>query len=83
MKPEEKKQYELLTKSYSHALDSLNHKEMELRSLRKEKRDMFAAHVVQGISVNAGRNEFSFNDPEQIADMAYQIADAMMVRRKC
>ncbi|MEM8282912.1 hypothetical protein [Morganella morganii] len=44
-------------------------------------RDMFAAKAMQGILVNAERNEFSFGKVDEIASKAYELADAMLRAR--
>ncbi|AUR94692.1 hypothetical protein NVP1197A_54 [Vibrio phage 1.197.A._10N.286.54.F2] len=41
------------------------------------KREMFAMYAMQGICVNAGRNDCSFDD-ESIAVIAVQQADALI-----
>ncbi|EMJ6797632.1 hypothetical protein [Morganella morganii] len=45
-------------------------------------RDMFAAKAMQGILVNAERNEFSFGKVDEIASKAYEMADAMLRARE-
>ncbi|HCR4040438.1 TPA: hypothetical protein OOF57_002496 [Morganella morganii] len=45
-------------------------------------RDMFAAKAMQGILVNAERNEFSFGKVDEIASKAYELADAMLRARE-
>lgn len=47
-----------------------------------ELRNEFAGLAMQGICVNAGRNSFSYDDSDSIADYAYVIADAMVKRSK-
>lgn len=44
-------------------------------------RDYFAAKAMQGICVNVGRNQFSFDRPEEIAEKARELADAMLKGR--
>ena len=44
-------------------------------------RDYFAAKALEGICVNAGRNSYSFNEPQKIADKAYELADLMLKER--
>ena len=48
----------------------------------QELRNEFAGLAMQGICVNAGRNSFSYNDADSIADYAFLIADAMVKRSK-
>lgn len=45
-------------------------------------RDYFAAKAMQGILVNAERNEFSFGKVDEIAFKAYELADAMLRARE-
>ncbi|MEM8337372.1 hypothetical protein [Morganella morganii] len=45
-------------------------------------RDYFAAKAMQGILVNAERNEFSFGKVDEIASKAYELADAMLRARE-
>ncbi|OBU05282.1 hypothetical protein [Morganella psychrotolerans] len=45
-------------------------------------RDMFAAKAMQGILVNAERNEFSFCKVDEIASKSYELADAMLRARE-
>ncbi|MDM8751796.1 hypothetical protein [Morganella morganii] len=45
-------------------------------------RDTFAAKAMQGILVNAERNEFSFGKVDEIASKAYELADAMLRARE-
>lgn len=45
-------------------------------------RDMFAAKAMQGILVNAERNEFSFGKVDAISSKAYEMADAMLRARE-
>lgn len=44
-------------------------------------RDYFADSAMQGICVNAGRNGLAFAKPDEIAEQAYAIADAMIAGR--
>ena len=46
-------------------------------------RDDFAAAAVSGILANPDPNiQVAYMSPDDIADMAYEIADAMLSRRK-
>ncbi|WP_348535766.1 hypothetical protein [Morganella morganii] len=45
-------------------------------------RDYFAAKAMQGILVNAERNEFSFGKVDEIASKAYELADEMLRARE-
>lgn len=45
-------------------------------------RDYFAAKAMQGIVVNTERNEFSFGKVDEIAQKAYELADAMLKARE-
>lgn len=45
-------------------------------------RDYFANSAMQGICVNAGRNGYSFGNVEQIAELSYMMADAMLKQRE-
>ena len=45
-------------------------------------RDYFAAKAMEGILVNAERNEFSFGKVDEIASKAYELADAMLRARE-
>lgn len=52
------------------------------KKIDSELRNEFAGLAMQGICVNAGRNSFSYDDSDSIADYAYVIADAMVKRSK-
>lgn len=45
-------------------------------------RDECAKRAMQGICVNAGRNKFDLDQPNDIATYAYLIAEAMLNARK-
>lgn len=45
-------------------------------------RDYFAASALQGLCANEQSSPFSFScDPEEAANIAYKMADAMLARR--
>lgn len=44
--------------------------------------DEFASSAMQGICVNAGRNGYTFDNVEEIAELSYLLADAMLKQRE-
>lgn len=59
------------------AVDALNRPDEEQDFL-----DKCAIAAMQGICVNAGRNRYSFDKPNPIAEQSYKIAQAMLKARK-
>ena len=68
-------------KAHDHILYGENNLDEGLISSSITVRDYIAVEAMNGMLVNAGRNQFALNKPEEITKAAYKIADAMIAER--